>query len=81
MGCRECRDVGYRGRLGVYELLVTTDNIRQLAHDGQSTWEIKKAAKKDGMDTLRDDGWHKVIDGKTSVAEILRITKGDRVVR
>lgn len=81
VGCRECRDVGYRGRLGVYELMVTTDNIRQLAHDGQSTWEIKKAAKQDGMDTLRDDGWHKVVAGDTSVAEILRITKGDRVVR
>jgi len=81
VGCRDCRDVGYQGRLGVYELLVTTDRIRQLAHDGQSTWEIKKAAKADGMDTLRDDGWQKVIRGDTSVAEILRITKGDRVVR
>ena len=76
-GCRECRDVGYQGRVGVYELLVTTDPIRQLAHDRASTWEMKKAAKENGMPTLRDDGWQKVIEGKTSVDEVLRITKSD----
>ncbi len=80
VGCRECRNVGYTGRLGVYELLVTTDNLRQLAHDKASTWEIKKAALREGMKTLRDDGWLKVMDGQTSVEEVLRITKGDRTV-
>ena len=80
VGCRECRMVGYTGRLGVYELLVTNDKLRQLAHDKASTWEIKKAAISDGMKTLRDDGWLKVLDGKTSIEEILRITKGDRTV-
>jgi type II secretion system protein E len=80
VGCRECRNVGYSGRLGVYELLVTTDNLRQLAHDKASTWEIKKAALREGMKTLRDDGWLKVMDGQTSVEEVLRITKGDRTV-
>ncbi len=80
VGCRECRNVGYSGRLGVYELLVTTDNLRQLAHDKASTWEIKKTAIQDGMKTLRDDGWLKVMEGKTSVEEVLRITKGDRTV-
>lgn len=79
-GCRECRNLGYRGRLGIYELLVTNDNLRQLAHDKASTWEIKKGAIRDGMKTLRDDGWLKVLDGKTSVEEILRVTKGDRTV-
>lgn len=80
VGCRECRNVGYSGRLGVYELLVTTDNLRQLAHDKASTWEIKKAALREGMKTLRDDGWLKVMDGQTSIEEVLRITKGDRTV-
>ena len=79
VGCRECRDVGYRGRLGVYELLVVDDELRQLAHDRVSTWEIKKAAIAGGMKTLRDDGWAKVMLGHTSIDEILRITKGDRV--
>ena len=78
VGCRECRDVGYRGRLGIYELLITTDDLRQMAHDRMSTWEIKKAAIAGGMKTLRDDGWLKVMEGATSVEEVLRITKGDR---
>ncbi|MFT5304272.1 MAG: type II secretion system protein E [Mariniblastus sp.] len=78
VGCRECRDVGYRGRLGIYELLVTDNELRQMAHDRVSTWEIKKAAMAGGMKTLRDDGWRKVIDGRTSIEEVLRITKGDR---
>ena len=81
VGCRECRNVGYMGRLGIYELLITTDRIRQMAHDGVSTWEIKKASKEEGMDSLRDDGWLKVLDGHTSVDEILRVTKGDKVVQ
>lgn len=78
VGCRECRNVGYSGRLGVYELLVVDDKLRELAHEGVSTWEIKKAAIAGGMKTLRDDGWRKVISGQTSVEEVLRITKGDR---
>lgn len=81
VGCRECRDVGYSGRMGIYELLVTTDTIRQLAHDRCSTWEIKQAAINEGMETLRDDGWRKVMEGKTSIEEVLRITKSDRVMR
>lgn len=80
VGCRTCRNVGYRGRLGIYELLVTTEEIRQLAHDQQSTWEIKKAGARDGMRTLRQDGWSKAISGITSVDEVLRVTKGDRLV-
>lgn len=80
VGCRECRGVGYRGRMGIYELLVTNDNLRQLAQDRTSTWEIKKAAIKNGMKTLRDDGWLKVLNGSTSIEEVLRITKGDRTV-
>ncbi len=78
VGCRQCRGVGYAGRLGVYELLRTTDAVRHLAHESQSTWEIKKAALAEGMRTLRDDAWLKAMRGDTSVEEVLRITKGDR---
>lgn len=79
VGCRECRNVGYSGRMGVYELLVTTEAVRELAQERASTWAIKKACLAGGMKTLRDDGWRKVISGDTSVEEIMRITKGDRV--
>ena len=78
VGCRECRNVGYRGRIGIYELLISTDAVRQLAHDRASTWEIKKAALAEGLKTLRDDGWTKAISGDTSVDEVARNTKSDR---
>jgi len=81
VGCRECRNVGYRGRLGVFELLVTTDEIRQLAHDRVSSWEIKRLALQQGMKTLRDDGWRKVLLGETTVEEVMRITKSDRGIQ
>ncbi|MGE0758938.1 MAG: GspE/PulE family protein [Pirellulaceae bacterium] len=77
VGCRQCRQTGYSGRLGIYELMVTTDDIRQLAHDGVSTWKIKQAAVEQGMLTLRTDGWRKVLRGETSVDEVLTATKGD----
>ncbi len=79
VGCRHCRDVGYTGRLGIYELLVTTDELRELALNRASTWDIKKAAVSNGMLTLRDDGWDKVLSGQTSIDEVVRITKGDRL--
>ncbi len=77
VGCKECRHVGYAGRLGLYELLLTDNNIRQLSHDRASTWLIKKAAIEQGMVTLREDGWCKAMDGRTTVDEVVRITKGD----
>ena len=71
--------MGYSGRLGIYELLVNTDVLRELALNRASTWDIKKAAVDNGMLTLRDDGWEKVLAGQTSIEEIVRITKGDRL--
>jgi general secretion pathway protein E/type IV pilus assembly protein PilB len=77
-GCRECRQVGYRGRLGLFELLLTTEEIRQLAHDRASSWAIEDAAIARGMVTLRQDGFHKVLAGRTSLEEVLRVTKAQR---
>ena len=79
-GCRECRGVGYRGRMGVYELLVANEEIRELAHDRRSSWDVKQAAMRGGMRTLRDDGWIKAMRGETSADEVLRITKSDRQI-
>ncbi len=79
VGCRTCRNVGYGGRMGIYELMVTTEEVRQLAHDRVSSWQIKQAALKNGMRTLRMDAWQKAIEGRTSIDEVLRVTKGDRL--
>ena len=80
VGCRECRRVGYRGRVGLFELLVTTERIRQLAHERNSTWAIQQAAVQEGMRTLREDGWVKVLSGRTTVAEVIRVTKASEAV-
>ena len=79
-GCRECRSSGFSGRIGVYELLITTERVRKLAHDRASTWELKQAAVQQGMKTLRDDGWEKVLGGHSTIDEIVRVTKGDQIV-
>jgi general secretion pathway protein E/type IV pilus assembly protein PilB len=79
VGCRACRHLGYRGRMGIYELLVTTEAVRQIAHERASTWKLKQAAMNDGMRTLRQDGWSKVIAGRTTVEEVMRVTKSDRI--
>ncbi len=77
VGCRECRGFGYAGRMGIYELLVSSEAIRQLAQERASSWDIRRQAVKEGMRTLRMDGWDKVIAGNTSVDEVLRVTKGE----
>lgn len=79
VGCRTCRNLGYAGRFGIYELLATTEKVRQLAHDRKSSFEIKQAAMEAGMLTLRDDAFRKAMEGATSIDEVLRATKGDHL--
>ncbi|MFP6763379.1 MAG: GspE/PulE family protein, partial [Planctomycetaceae bacterium] len=76
-GCRFCRGTGYSGRKGIYELLVTNDEIRQAATERSGSLEIRRSALKNGMRSLRQDGWKKVASGLTSVEEVLRVTKSD----
>ena len=78
-GCRDCRQLGFVGRQGIFELCTTSDAVRQLAHDRASSWEIRKAARAAGMRTLREDAWLKVISGLTTIDEVSRVTKGDRL--
>ncbi len=75
VGCRDCRDTGYRGRTGIYELLVANDQVRAAANERAPTNLLKRAAVESGMRTLRQDGWDKVLAGTTSVDEVLRVTK------
>jgi general secretion pathway protein E/type IV pilus assembly protein PilB len=76
-GCPACRQTGYRGRMGIYEMLLANDRVRALANERQPTNIIKQAAMEAGMHTLRQDGWDKVLQGVTSVEEVLRVTKED----
>jgi general secretion pathway protein E len=74
-GCEDCANTGYRGRSGIYELLLMNDAVRQLVLKRSSADVIKDAAVQQGMRTLRDDGWQKVRAGVTTVAEVVRVTQ------
>jgi general secretion pathway protein E len=74
-GCEACSGTGYRGRRGIYELLVVGDQVRDLVLKRASADMLKQEAVRQGMRTLRDDGWLKVRGGVTTVAELLRVTQ------
>ena len=73
-GCNHCNETGYRGRTGIYELLVIDDEIRKMILAHASTQEIRERAIQLGMTTLRQDGWRKIMEGVTTVEEIIRVT-------
>ena len=74
-GCSNCNKTGYRGRMGIYELLSMTNSIREMTFKGDSTQNIRKMARKQGMRTLFEDGMIKAMKGLTTLEEVLRITK------
>lgn len=79
-GCRECRDTGYQGRIGIFELLRTDPVIQRMCAESRSSTEIRDYALSAGMTTLRSSGWEQVLAGVTSIDEVARITRGDLIV-
>lgn len=77
VGCRECRESGYAGRVALYELLIPNDDVRRLAGEKAPSTDVKRVARANGMATLRDNGWKKVGLGITSVDEVVRVAKAD----
>ncbi len=76
-GCDTCRGSGFKGRTGIYEILTVDDHIRPLIIDRSASSDIKREAMRHGLRTLRDDGWRKVLDGVTTVEEVLRVSEED----
>src|SRR3989441_1718955 len=76
-GCEACRKTGYKGRVGIYELFIITEEIRSLILRKASTGEIRRVAVEQGMVTLREDAWTKARTGFTTIEEILRVTQED----
>jgi len=72
-GCDRCKGSGYKGRIGIFELMVMSDTLRDLILKGASAAEIREAAIAEGMKTLREDGILKVLEGMTTVDELLRV--------
>ena len=73
VGCRRCAGSGYRGRLGLYEVMSVTSEVRSLALERRPSEEMREVAVRQGMRRLRDDGLEKVKQGRTSIAEIARV--------
>ena len=77
-GCRECKNTGYKGRIGLVETLVLTPEIKKLILEKAQEHMIKSEARKNGMKTLRENGIKKIFSGLTTVEEIIRVTVGDQ---
>jgi type IV pilus assembly protein PilB len=73
-GCDKCHNSGYKGRLGLYELLIMTDEIRDMVIRNASTEELREVARRGGMITLRDSGMVGIFDGSTTAEEVIRET-------
>ena len=78
-GCARCSNSGYKGRIGLYELLTVTDEIRDCIASEQSADEIREVARSQGMTTLREAGLKLIFDGKTTIDEVVRETIMDDV--
>jgi type IV pilus assembly protein PilB len=74
-GCSNCNKSGYRGRLGIFELMLMTSKIRELSYQGASTQDLRRAAIAQGMSTLYQDGINKVLRGITTLEEVFRVAK------
>jgi len=74
VGCEKCRMTGFKGRTGLYEVLQVTEDIEPLILQRSSSHAIKQKAITQGMQTLRDDGWMKVLEGVTTIEEVLRVS-------
>ena len=77
VGCRTCNNTGYKGRVGIYEVMTITDELKEFILNGASTLELKREAVRQGMDTLRMCAVKKVKAGLTTVDEVLRVTIED----
>jgi general secretion pathway protein E/type IV pilus assembly protein PilB len=77
-GCRACQGTGFRGRQGVFEMMAVTDDIRSLILKNAAAHEIRAAAMRHGMRSLREDGWRVVAEGRTTVDEVIQNTKDEQ---
>jgi type IV pilus assembly protein PilB len=77
VGCSHCNNSGYRGRQGIFEMLIMNQELRELAFNRASVTQVRKAARATGMNTLLHDGQRKILRGVTSIEEVTRITQAE----
>lgn len=79
-GCDSCRQTGYRGRTAIYEICAINEPLRRLIIHKATGTELKTRATGDGMLTLRQDGWRRVLGKKTTIEEVVRVTQADEAI-
>jgi len=77
VGCDKCRGNGYKGRMGIFEIFLIDDEVRQMINTGRTTTQLRRRARELGMRTLREDGIRKVLSGLTSGSEVVHATMSD----
>ena len=77
-GCPNCLGTGYKGRIALIEVLMLTPKIKELVLAGEQEHTIREAARREGMKTLRENGMQNVLDGVTTIDEVVRVTVGDQ---
>src|SRR5437773_3098107 len=79
-GCDQCRQTGYQGRAAIYEICAITEPLRKLIMRKRDGGKLKQCAIVEGMETLRQDGWRRVAQGRTTIEEVVRVTQTDEVM-
>ena len=77
IGCEHCKHLGYKGRMGIFEIFLIDDDVRHMVNNKASTVELRKRAREMGMRTLREDGIRKVLAGMTTAEEVIAVTMSD----
>jgi type II secretory ATPase GspE/PulE/Tfp pilus assembly ATPase PilB-like protein len=76
-GCKNCQETGYRGRIGIFEMMIVTDDLRSLILENASARDLRRISARQGTTSLREDGFRHIREGRTTVEEVLRVTKDD----
>ena len=74
-GCEKCAKTGYLGRMGIFEMMELNEEIRELIMTNADASKLTDAARRNGMRNLREDGWEKIVNGTTTVDEVMRVTQ------
>jgi general secretion pathway protein E len=80
-GCPACLNTGYRGRVGISEVLILSSDVKEMILQRKGESRIKEAGRKEGMQTMREDGLQKVLRGFTTLEEVLRVTSPDEEMK
>ena len=77
IGCPKCNGIGYKGRMGIFEMFIVNEELQQMIYEGRTLVELRTKARELGMRTMREDGVRKVSSGLTTADEVLKVTMNE----